>query len=140
MWAISTSSDFLGVHARVHTFAGFFFLFSPRCSVPWEKKRKVLFFDGRCGLLPPPLPRSSCSTYATRPCLPAAKLRSERPPPSPPFFIPQWCFQTPSFKPTPIENTTPNFSRAVGMGGSRCLVGLSGRRPAEAVFRRAHVS
>lgn len=132
-----------GVHARVRTFAGFFFLFSPRCSVPWEKKKERFSSSTAavdCCL--PPLPRSSCSTYATRPCLPAAKQRSARPPPSPPLFSSLNGVSKPLLlKPPPSRtHTPPTFQELWGWGGSRCLVGLSGRRPAEAVFRRAHVS
>lgn len=84
------------------------------------KKKKERFSSSTAAVdcCLPPLPRSSCSTYATRPRLPAAKQRSARPPPlTPPFFIPQWCFETPSFKTTPHREHTPQLFKSCGDGG-----------------------
>lgn len=108
-----------------------FFLFSPRCSVPWEKK-KVLFFDGRCGLLPPPSREQAVAPMQRAPA--CRQARWARPPLSPTH--PTVC-PTPILPHTPIGNTrAPDFSRAAGRWGvGACSVGLSGRRPAGAVSR-----
>lgn len=86
-----------------------------------------------------PIPRTSCSTYATRPCLPPSKM-GETPPLSPTH--PMVC-PTPFLPHTPIENTrAPDFSRAAGRwGGGRCLLGRTlGEAACWSCIPRAHVS
>lgn len=91
-----------------------FFLFSPRCSVPWEKK-KVLFFDGRCGLLPPPSREQAVAPMQRAPA--CRQARWARPPLSPTH--PTVC-PTPILPHTPIGNThaPPTFRELRGGGGS----------------------
>lgn len=86
-----------------------------------------------------PIPRTSCSTYATRPCLPPSKM-GETPPP---FPLPtQWCVQPP-FYPTPPSRTRapPTFRELRGGGGGRCLLGRTlGEAACWSCIPRAHVS
>lgn len=66
-----------------------FFLLSPRCSVPWEKKGSLL--RRPLWIVASPIPRTSCSTYAKRPCLPPSKDGRETSPSngvSNPLFTP----------------------------------------------------
>lgn len=137
MWAISTSSDFWGVRACVRAhLCWVFFLFSPRCSVPWEKKRKVLFFDGRCGLLPPPSREQAVAPMQRAPLPVCRQATMSETSPLTPFFIPQRCFQPlPLFKPPPSRTCTP-LTSSCGEGGESVPARSDSRvrRPAEAVF------
>lgn len=128
VWAISTSSD-LGVRARA--FAGFFS--SSLLVVVCLGKKKGSLLRRPLWIVASPIPRTSCSTYATRPCLPPSKMGE-----TPPFPYPPNGVSNPHFTPHPHREHTraPDFSRAAGRWGvGACSVGLSGRRPAGAVSR-----
>lgn len=86
-----------------------------------------------------PIPRTSCSTYATRPCLPPSKM-GETPPP---FPYPPNGVSNPLFTPHPHrEHARPRLFESCGeVGGGRCLLGRTlGEAACWSCIPRAHVS
>lgn len=111
VWAISTSSD-LGVRARA--FAGFFS--SSLLVVVCLGKKKGSLLRRPLWIVASPIPRTSCSTYATRPCLPPSKMGE-----TPPFPYPPNGVSNPHFTPHPHREHThapPTFRELRGGGGS----------------------